>query len=107
MKPVKVKRTSTMELSVLWDDGHTGYHTMSTLRTYCPCASCKANEESRESSALLPILVPGQYDLRGIEPVGNYAFQFVWGDGHNTGIYTFEYLRSLCECERCRKPDPR
>ncbi|HEY1266366.1 MAG TPA: gamma-butyrobetaine hydroxylase-like domain-containing protein [Candidatus Binatia bacterium] len=36
-------------------------------------------------------------------PVGNYAIMFRWGDGHETGIYTFQYLRSLCPCEECKQ----
>jgi DUF971 family protein len=36
-----------------------------------------------------------------VAPVGNYALQFVWSDGHETGIYTFEYLRKLCPCSQC------
>ena len=35
-------------------------------------------------------------ELDVIEPVGNYAIGFRWSDGHVTGIYTFDYLRSLC-----------
>ena len=41
--------------------------------------------------------------LDTIEPVGNYAVCFRWSDGHMTGIYTFDYLRSLCPCQECEK----
>ena len=45
---------------------------------------------------------------RDLETVGTYALKLVWGDGHDTGIYTFRYLRDLCRCYTCRvdKPDP-
>ena len=59
--------------------------------------------ESTEGIITLPILKPGQYELQGIEPVGSYALQLVWGDGHRTGIYTYDYLRQICECEECMK----
>jgi DUF971 family protein len=36
-----------------------------------------------------------------IDPIGRYAIQFHWSDGHSTGIYTFEHLRELCPCPRC------
>ena len=36
-----------------------------------------------------------------ISPVGNYAYKIVWNDGHDTGLYTLEYLRQLCECPLC------
>jgi DUF971 family protein len=41
--------------------------------------------------------------LLGMHPVGNYAVQITWGDAHDTGIYSWEYLRSLCHCETCGK----
>jgi DUF971 family protein len=37
-----------------------------------------------------------------VEPVGAYAIRIDWSDGHNTGIYTFDHLRSLCQCDACR-----
>ena len=46
------------------------------------------------------IEVPGA-KLEDIRGVGNYAIEFRWHDGHSTGIYTFEYLRSLCPCAAC------
>jgi DUF971 family protein len=39
--------------------------------------------------------------LEGIRGVGNYAVELHWQDGHNTGIFTFDYLRSLCPCSTC------
>ncbi len=41
--------------------------------------------------------------LINIEPVGRYGLTPVWEDGHRTGIFTYEKLRALCECEACRK----
>lgn len=103
VKPVRVERESSSALSVRWDDGHRGRHTMQSLRAHCPCAACRSDIETRGGPAVLPILIPGQYELKSIEPVGNYALQLSWGDGHRTGIYTFEHLRQICECEECRK----
>jgi DUF971 family protein len=37
-----------------------------------------------------------------IKPVGRYAMAIRWSDGHATGIYSHEYLRSICRCENCR-----
>jgi len=101
MIPTKVKKSSATEISIHWDDGHQGRHLLQTLRKNCPCASCNAEREKGEITALLPVLKPGQYDLRAIQPVGNYALQVSWGDGHATGFYTFDYLREICECEQC------
>jgi DUF971 family protein len=103
MIPKKVKQTGENELMVEWEDGHHGRHLMGTLRKYCPCAGCKSEIESNAGLVMLPILKPGQYELRAIQPVGNYALQLKWGDGHQTGIYTFDYLRQICECNECIK----
>ncbi len=103
MSPRKIKRTTPGELTVEWDDGHQGRHTMTSLRKYCPCASCKTESEGEGHAELLPILTPGQYDLEGVELVGSYAVQLIWRDGHRTGIYTFDYLRQICECPECKK----
>jgi DUF971 family protein len=40
-------------------------------------------------------------ELMHLEAVGNYAIAFTWADGHDTGIYTFRWLRGLCPCEDC------
>jgi len=45
--------------------------------------------------------IPAGIGRADLEPVGNYALRFTWGDGHNTGIYSFDLLRSLCPCREC------
>jgi DUF971 family protein len=101
MMPKKVKQVSPTELAVEWDDGHAGRHLMQTLRKQCPCASCKTDVTPDQGRTLFPILTPGQNELRAVQAVGNYALQLTWGDGHQTGIYSYEYLRELCECDEC------
>ncbi len=103
MTPKSIRRNGPTSLVIEWDDGHRSEHTLSVLRTYCPCAACKTDAEEHESSNLLPVLKPGKNELQSITPVGSYALQFSWKDGHQTGIYTYEYLRQLCECDQCRK----
>ena len=103
MKPVKINRSAPTSLAIEWDDGHKGTHTLAVVRKHCPCAGCKVEMVSGGGLSLLPIIKQGQNELQSIEPVGNYALQFIWKDGHRTGIYTFEYMRSLCECEECRR----
>ncbi len=36
------------------------------------------------------------------EPVGRYAIRFIFHDGHQTGIYSWEYLRDVCPCAECK-----
>jgi DUF971 family protein len=44
-----------------------------------------------------PELHPGEDELADIQLVGNYGLKAVWADGHDTGIYRYEYLRKLSE----------
>lgn len=103
MNPLKISRVSASELRIEWSDGHAGRHTTPVLRKYCPCAACKTERDARDGPSLLPIVVPGKNELKAVEPVGSYALQFTWADGHRTGIYTFDYLRQLCECDACTR----
>jgi DUF971 family protein len=76
---------------------------MGTLRDSCPCAGCKG--ETVLFKTYVPpeadTTTPGRYELKGATPVGNYALKLTWGDAHDMGMYTWEQLRSLCECEEC------
>jgi DUF971 family protein len=97
MRPKNINRISPTEVKIIWDDGKETIHTMERLRDNCPCAGC-----SGETVLLREYRPPepdrqatGRYELKAIQPVGSYALQFTWGDGHNTGIYTFEVLRNL------------
>lgn len=101
--PLIIKQAEHHSLLIEWDDHHKGRHLLQTLRKYCPCASCKSDREANEGMIMLPVLASGQNELSSIEKVGSYALQFVWADGHKTGIYTFEYLRHMCECDECRR----
>jgi DUF971 family protein len=51
---------------------------------------------------VIPLSPAKSYVLTRILPVGNYAIQPEWDDGHHTGIYTWPYLRALCPCATCR-----
>jgi len=84
------------ELALAYDDGTECFLPLEGLRQACPCASCQG-----EPDALGRVVRPqprvgeGGFELRRIEPVGGYALQLHWGDGHATGIYSHEYLRRL------------
>ena len=80
---------------ITWDDDHVGEYAQQYLRGYCPCALCQGHGAQRRF-----IDVPGA-TLEEIRGVGNYAIELRWNDGHSTGIYTFDYLRSLCPCSSC------
>ena len=86
-------------LEIRWADGHVSVYAPRTLRVKCPCALCV--DEMTGLPILNPASVPEQVHPLAIHYVGRYALQFVWSDGHDSGIYTFEYLRRLCTCPAC------
>jgi DUF971 family protein len=70
-------------LSLTWNDGAAHAVTARTLRQYCPCAECD------------PAVIPADMKIVEISPVGNYALSFTFGDLHRTGIFNWEYLRTM------------
>src|ERR1041385_4721629 len=98
MRPISIKKTSATELTIIWDNGHESRYTLELLRDICPCASCSGETIlMREYQPPPPDrTTPGRYDLKGIQQVGSYAVQLQWGDGHGTGIYTWEHLLQNC-----------
>ena len=98
MRPTQIKQNSAKsELSLTWDDGHTSVIPVKLLRDECPCAGCKGEVLFGKvyKPAPLAIFQEGMYDLKTMTVVGQYAIQVEWKDGHNTGIYSWEYLREL------------
>lgn len=93
-------------LEIIWSDDHLSLYEISTLRSHCPCVNCKAQAlETPPGAVPLPLSRPGPpLELRKAEPVGNYALQFTFSDGHDRGIYTYDYLRELCPCASCAAP---
>ena len=102
MKPVpKEIKADGDALTIRWSDGHTSVYSGRTLRLACRCAAC-VDEWSHES-LVQPEQIPEAVKPLNIEVMGSYALHFAWSDGHNTGIYSYDYLRGLCGCEECRK----
>ena len=94
--PVEVRRLRDLKrLRIDWDSGHVSEYPFAYLRGWCPCAGCQGHAgERRYVHAADP-------DLVNVSVVGRYALNLEWGDGHQTGIYTYRYLRELCPCEEC------
>ncbi len=89
-------------ICILWSDGHRGIHNPFNLRSACPCAMCQGEPGifgKYYSASRMEIQLNVQ--PQEIESVGKYGFKITWSDGHDLGIYTFDYLRKLCECEEC------
>ena len=89
------------ELAIKWDDGTESFVRLETLRRWCPCAGCKGEGDIMGHVYRNPnrALSPQAFQLRRIANVGGYAVQPIWGDGHASGLYSFEYLRKVAEAE--------
>jgi len=88
-------------LALEWADGAVHRISWRELRDRCPCATCANLPEKSNPSGgfgLLPVLSFAETQpLRasGMRPLGNYAYAIQFSDGHNTGIYSLDFLRSL------------
>lgn len=96
MRPVDIQPIG-QELAIKWPDGSESYIALDKLRQACPCAGCKGEADIMGNLYKGPDrpLSGLSFELRDLVMVGTYAVQPVWGDGHNTGIYSFEYLKGL------------
>ena len=84
------------DLSLVWSDGQESFIALEKLRRACPCASCGGEPDVLGRVERPEVSYgPASFDLRNFQLVGGYAFQPTWNDGHNTGLYTFPYLRRL------------
>jgi DUF971 family protein len=87
------------ELVIVWQDGREDYLSFETLRRNCPCAMCKGEQDLLGNVHRGPDRPYGlgAFLPHGWHKVGGYAIQIFWQDGHNDGIYSYEYLRKLGE----------
>ena len=78
-------------LEVVFDDGETVRLTAERLRVESPSAEVQGHSPSQKK------LLTGKENVAivGVEPVGNYAVKLVFDDGHDTGLYSWDYLRRL------------
>lgn len=92
-------------ITIAWDDGHVSTYPFPYIRKACPCAMCKGERTPLDTNPLaLPAFTnrpAGAFEAKDMFKVGHYALGFTWGDGHNAGIYTWDYLRKMCPCKEC------
>lgn len=113
VKPAKVRvdKTGGTGVTILWRDGHESHWSFRWLRDACPCATCHEAREvegrapgvgKAKPAALLPLYESPMRPL-DVEPVGKYALRFRWNDGHEAGLYSWDYLRNECDLEAQRR----
>jgi DUF971 family protein len=89
---VKIHVKTGAGVDITWADGHSSHFDFPYLRDQCPCATC--NDERGKKEAAAAFHLPASPLL---------PIQIVFNDGHSTGIYSYDYLRTLCPCEECAK----
>ena len=84
-------------MAIRWDDGTESFVVLEKLRRACPCASCHGEVDILGNLYKSPDkpLPATAFELVRFTPVGGYAIQPMWRDGHNSGIFSFDYLRRL------------
>ena len=95
IEPREIMQEGDGSMRVTWADGRACVYEAPALRRACPCAQC-VNEWTGER-VLRPESVADDLKIADVELVGRYALNFRWSDGHDAGIYSFRYLRELCE----------
>jgi DUF971 family protein len=96
MRVLDIQHIGT-ELALRWDDGQENFIPLEKLRRSCPCAGCSGEVDILGNVYKNPTkpLPPAAFELKRFVPVGGYAIQLFWADGHNSGIFAFDYLRRV------------
>jgi DUF971 family protein len=96
---------------VTWEDGRESFYPVVHLRRLSPSAEARAFREEQATNplAVLPAGYVNQGTLRAesAEMVGNYALRIRFSDGHDTGIYSWAYLRSIDPADKDTETAPR
>ncbi|EKD41455.1 MAG: hypothetical protein ACD_73C00718G0008 [uncultured bacterium] len=102
LMPQKLDFINPFDFKILWNDSHESVYHSRNVRLECPCAKC-VNEFTREKMLDPDSIAMDVHPIK-LDYVGRYALLIKWSDSHDTGYYTFDHLRTLCECEHCKKP---
>ncbi len=93
IEPLQIIEESDSSISIAWSDGKTSLFDAPQLRKACPCAGC-VNEWTGEKQ-LDVSTIADDLSFKQIGIVGRYALNFHFSDGHDTGIFSFAFLRQL------------
>jgi DUF971 family protein len=97
--PRHLELDQSQGLIVHWADGRRSLYPIAHLRRYSPSAESRQirDELARNPLAVLPTSNVSKEPLHAVhaELVGTYAVRIHFSDGHDTGIYSWDYLRSI------------
>ncbi|TWT42455.1 DUF971 domain-containing protein [Botrimarina hoheduenensis] len=101
--PVELSRPDEARVRIVWSDGEQRVYRAAELREACPCATCREKRSAPPPPAnQLTVLSAAEarpLSVAGMSPVGAYAYRIDFSDGHNTGLFNFNLLKSLGEAE--------
>lgn len=98
IRPKNMEFCGEDEILIEWTDGLARRYSVKELRDGCPCATCKEKNANPPVAEILTVLSPEEAKplrISSMSPVGNYAYNIEFSDGHDSGIFTFEHLREL------------
>jgi DUF971 family protein len=95
MEPAKIIEESDSAISIEWTDGSESSYEAPSLRRNCPCAGCI--DEWTGKKMLKDETIADDLTFSQISIVGRYALNFHFSDGHETGIFSFRFLKDLTE----------
>jgi DUF971 family protein len=102
--PAEIKKVGNNELRIIWEDHHESAYSINYLRKECPCAECiKIRNSARNPLRIISGPVYTTVEAQEMSLAGNYGLNITFTDGHNTGIFSFDYLREICPCSICKK----
>ncbi|MDQ3798507.1 MAG: DUF971 domain-containing protein [Acidobacteriota bacterium] len=93
IEPLQIIEESDSELTIVWSDETERIYNAPGLRRACPCASCI--DEWTGAKRLKDESVSDDLTIKNVAVVGRYALNFRFSDGHETGIYSFKYLKEM------------
>jgi DUF971 family protein len=86
-------------LTVTWSSGKTSHYPVGHLRRWSPSADARHQRQSLADNPLAVVATssatPDTLEAVSIERVGNYAIRISFNDGHHTGLYSWQWLRSI------------
>ena len=106
--PTRLDLKKDEKLEIDWQDGQKCTYSLTLLRSMCPCAQCRMVRDGSDPHDISPApkrkplltILPGNYagqiTVIDAQLVGNYALKIEWSDQHDSGIYSFDYLREIC-----------
>ena len=93
-KPTRIEIEGGTQMLLVWQDDTEQRFSARELREACPCASCREPKGAQRVAALLK--GPIEVEIGEAKLVGSYGINLTFRpDGHRTGIFSFDYLRSL------------